>query len=106
MQRTAPLNGTKVSIFSVEGFFVVDGSVLYAVAQGCGRIVVLVSQDNGASWQDYAASAPIPSGYGIYGVSGFREVTTDGFVVGAYTEFNTAPESTDHHVKFFKVPAL
>ncbi len=105
-QRTAPLNGTKVSIRNLDGFMVVDGSVIYAVSRGCRRIVVLVSQDNGATWQDYAASDEIPAGYGSYGISGFREVTSDGFIVGAYTEYDTTPQSTDHRVKFFKVPAL
>ena len=43
----------------------------------------LASDDNGTTWRDHALSEPLD---GLYALGGSRAVTTDGFVIGSFTQ--------------------
>ena len=62
----------------------------------------LASDDNGATWRDFAASPPVANPYSI---GGCRNVTRDGSIIGSFTE-QTAP-TTDtgggSKVFFFRI---
>jgi len=52
------------------------------------RIGVLYTEDSGPTWYDYGKSDfASPSGHGIYAIGGFREVTSDGYIIGALTDY-------------------
>jgi len=82
--------GELLSIKNLDGFFAAprdsQGGLLYAVSsdQGVGgrSIVVLASDDHGATWFDYGKS---PSFASLYAIGGAPAVTSSGLVIGSFT---------------------
>ena len=68
------------------------------------RLVCLANDDNGTTWHDYAASEPVVNPYAI---GGCREVTSDGWVIGSFTDAGAAPGGSGDGSKvyFFKFRA-
>lgn len=90
-----------ISIRTFDGFFVTNkddpNSPLFAIGKSTdGRLVAIVSYDNGNTWHDYAASSF--SDQNLYSIGGFREITPDGYIIGSYTD-----QRTQNDVRFFKV---
>ena len=102
--------GERLALRNLDGFFAansrVPGSTLYCISRDAttNRIACLASDDNGATWYDYGVSNPVRNPYSI---GGCREITTDGFILGSFTD-QTAP-TTDSgggsKVYFFKIKA-
>ncbi|HUD20013.1 MAG TPA: dockerin type I domain-containing protein [Patescibacteria group bacterium] len=76
------------------------------------RMVTLVSYDNGDSWHDFAVSAPFPpdpqfpalnnDNYeNIYSIGGYRSITSDGMIIGTFTELSGVLH--DARIHFFKI---
>ena len=106
IDRYPQWNANGVSIATLDGFFAAgDASLpLFAVGRDTqNRIGVIASDDDGQTWLDYAVSAPIQAGYGIYSIGGAREPGPDGYIVGSFTELDN--DGTDHVVRFFRVKA-
>ena len=62
-------------------------SPLFYVTGISGRLVCKWSRDNGTTWEDYAASDPGQVFRGsLYSIGGAREVTSDGYVIGTFTD--------------------
>jgi hypothetical protein len=103
------LTGGQYTISSVGAYFSLQKAVmgryfLYAVGGTAdNRIVVLMSNDDGVTWHDYAVSDAFSRQ--IYAPNGPRFVTSDGFIIGEYTEL-PSPGETSGTVRFFKIPAL
>gem|GEM_PF-1370868 len=79
-----------------------DITEIYCVSRGNSdeRIGVVYSSDNGETWHDYAKDNLNYAGYrGVYSIGGARSITSDGYLIGAYTESALNPPV----VKFFKV---
>jgi hypothetical protein len=78
--------GETVDIEGLDGFFATGPgtSPLYYVGRASGsRIGVIVSHDNGDTWEDLALSEPISGG--IYSIGGFREIARDDHIIGSFT---------------------
>ena len=98
--------GEAFDLFGLDGFFATPDdrtdSPLYCVGRDVpGHIVALVSRDNGQTWHDYARSEKI---FSAYAVGGCRRTTTDGAVIGSFTETRppAAPDSSPK-VHFFHI---
>ena len=79
-------SGGNISIRGLDGFFVTGpGSApLYYISLVDWRYVgVLVSHDNGETWEDLGRSPELP--HSIYSIGGFRQVTDDDFLIGSFT---------------------
>ncbi|MFC5650536.1 hypothetical protein ACFPYJ_15675 [Paenibacillus solisilvae] len=79
------------TIASCDGFFATDPSnghsTLYYVSKQGGRLACVASEDNGESWYDYAFSREMAGDtHAIYAIGGFREITSDGYIIGTFTE--------------------
>lgn len=98
------LRGESLEIVGLGSYFVLGASgAMYAVGSSAdSRIVVLRSRDAGASWHDFAKSEAQPRA--MYAVSGARQTTADGYIIGAYTEVANSGESYPR-VRFFKIRA-
>lgn len=102
--------GQNLTIKSLDGFFAADpddpDGPLFAVSRDpAGRIVVLASDDDGVTWFDYAASAPLVAGPdSLYALGGFRRVTTDGQLLGAVTVVDGSGSGANQ-LLFFRVDA-
>jgi len=102
--------GKNISLRSLDGFFAsrasVPGSTLYCISRDAkeSRIACLASDDNGATWHDYAMSELVQSPYAI---GGCREITSDGFIIGSFTEqaAGDAVPGASPKVHFFKIEA-
>ena len=102
--------GEKISLRGLDGFFASTqnkpNARLYCVNRDANqsRIVCLASDDNGATWHDYAVSEPVISPYAI---GGCRAVTADGWVVGSFTDAGADPKVSDvaSKVYFLKIRA-
>jgi hypothetical protein len=98
--------GKTISLRDLSGLFStrseVPGSPLFCVSQDNGRIACLVSCDNGQTWQDHAIS---PRKFNPYSVGGCREVTTDGHIIGSFTDqiAHTADTKGNCPVYFFRI---
>lgn len=73
---------------------------LYCISRsGAWRLYVIVSYDNGATWHDYAQSDS--NTQNIYAIGGAREITSDGYIIGTYTDVTNTPAI----VRFFRIKA-
>jgi len=86
----------------LDGFFASDNrqpkSTLYCVGNAsatANRVTCIMSDDNGATWHDYAQSGN--SFVGLYAIGGCRQPTADGYVIGSFTERGSK-------VHFLKIP--
>ncbi|MBI4604609.1 MAG: exo-alpha-sialidase [Planctomycetes bacterium] len=102
--------GEELSLRSLDGFFAsraaLPGAPIYCVMRAAAesRLACLASDDGGETWYDYAAGVPVSSPYAI---GGCRELTSEGFVIGSFTEqpaAGTGPGSQSR-VVFFKLQA-
>jgi hypothetical protein len=95
--------GEQISLRGLDGFFASRASQpdapLYCVMADQGRLACLASDDNGATWYDYAVSEKT---FTLYAIGGCREITSDGYIIGSFTD--TSPGS-DPRVYFFKIRA-
>jgi hypothetical protein len=105
--RVSPaIQGDSIVLSGLDGFFAADevvGSPLYLCARTTtGQIGVLVSEDNGETWHDLALSDyVVPPDRSIYAVGGSRRLTSDGWLIGSFTEQNLT--GTPHRVYFLRV---
>ena len=100
-RRVQPLwRGDRISLNNQDGFFATrrSGPLVHVNRSDDARIAALISRDEGDTWEDLAMSDPVPGP--IYSISGCREITDDGFVLGAFTL--QKGDRGDPH--FFKVP--
>ena len=67
------------------------------------RLVVLYTDDNGDTWHDYAESEFKAAGY-LYAIGGSRTLTSDGYIIGSFTDINWGPPQS-FKPYFFKVKA-
>ena len=110
-KRITPAWGSadgKTPMAGGHGFFATrredPNAPLYFVGQSGRRIVAVASYDNGDTWQTAAVSEEqYPR---IYAVSGAREISADGYIVGAFTVFD--PKAVTEFKKstayFLKIP--
>lgn len=107
---------------SPAGFFVVEpwgsaqASPLYYVTSGPPapsgekQLYVLISNDEGLNWHIYAQQI-VPhshANWNLYGISGMRRLTNDGFIIGSLTITEggvSQPAVPRNRVVFFKIPA-
>jgi len=86
------LGGQSLSLWGLGGFFASSagaGAPLYAISNDqSGRVNVLSSLDDGASWQDFATTEDA-NAFSVYALGGARAVTRDGFVMGSFVDSNT-----------------
>ncbi len=105
--------GENLSIYSNSSFFVMDKrhgkkGRLFAVGKNPGQqnIVVIASNDQGSTWYDYGISNS-----GIYqnsgwNLTGHREITADGYILGMFTHNAPAEEvvgDKSYQSQFFKL---
>jgi hypothetical protein len=103
-------SGDYLRIRGLDGFMAtrsdLPGSTIYLVSHDAtrSRIVCLASDDEGASWYDYAASELVVSPYAI---GGARELSADGRILGSFTESlgPSADSGGGARVHFFSIPA-
>jgi len=102
--------GEQLSLHGLDGFFAArrdkPGSTLFCVGRDADqpRLVCLASEDNGATWHDYAVSEPVANPYAI---GGCREVTADGWIIGSFTDQAAATDGSGDRSKvyFFRIRA-
>jgi hypothetical protein len=100
--------GGQISIKSLDGFLATRAreskATIYAISHDANgsRLGCLASDDEGSTWRDFAASERITSAYSI---GGCREVTSDGYVIGSFTEQMPVTNTTDatSKVYFFRI---
>lgn len=98
--------GDKLAIHGLDGFFATDsrkpGTPLYCVSHDARgpRLVCLRSDDNGETWHDHAVSEPFTRPYAI---GGCREVTSDGWIIGSFTEVLGEGKALTGRVHFFRI---
>lgn len=84
---TAPdFKGDALQVRALDGFFTRPAgkpSPLFYTSAYQGRLVTLRSDDNGTTWQDHAQSEAT---YNPYAIGGARHVTSDGHILGAFTD--------------------
>jgi len=100
----AQWQGENITLLPYSAFFVTDptdpNSPLYAVSGSLGMYIsCLVSFDNGSNWNDFGRSA---SPHSWYAIGGFRNLTVDGSIIGAFT--SDSPLMLPYRVKFIKIP--
>ena len=99
-----------LSLRGLDGFFASTrakpAATLYAISRDANqvRLVCLASDDNGTTWHDYAVSEVVK---GPYAIGGCREVTSDGWIIGSFTDTVVDPKdsATVSKVYFFKIRA-
>ena len=104
------LLGEKLALRGLDGFFATrgkePGSPLFVIARDerSTRIACLRSDDNGTTWNDHAISEPFRQPYAI---GGCREVTSDGYIIGSFTDVTgeTKNGATEGRVHFFRIKA-
>ncbi len=94
--------GSSIYLSDYNGFFATDrrypNTPLYAVARdSAGYIAALVSDDNGATWDDYARSST--TYWGSYAIGGFNNLDPNGNIVGYFTD-----SSGGYNVRFLSIP--
>ncbi|MBL8680185.1 MAG: hypothetical protein JNK05_13500 [Myxococcales bacterium] len=91
---------------TLDGFFVDDtarSGLLFAVGAGeDGRLTVLATSDDGQTWFDFAVGPAPVAGRALYAIAGSRSVSSDGFILGAYTAQDVSA-TMDHRVQYFTV---
>ncbi|MBM3477154.1 MAG: hypothetical protein FJX75_28130, partial [Armatimonadetes bacterium] len=105
MDLTPRFGGEALNFCRLDGFFAADPEQptgpLFCVGNGpqtSDRVACLVSYDNGATWHDYAVSTSTLGP--LYSITGCRQVTRDGYVIGAFTEQPTGG-SADRGAKVY-----
>lgn len=102
-QHAPVLRGGTFAMAPFDGFFVAaPGDALYAVGQSEGRIACLRSADNGLTWRDHALSE---ERFNVYSLGGFRELTSDGAIIGAFTDQKGIDGAGPVQVHFLRIPA-
>jgi hypothetical protein len=104
-------SGGNYSLNNLDGFCTTRrerlDSTLYCVSKTTDhRLAVLVSTDNGQSWQDYAATAPFPNPNCVgclYAITGARQITDDGYLIGAF-RYDKQDNTGEMPIKFLRVP--
>ena len=95
------LGGERLSLQGMDGFLASSPSSphapLYCVMSEQGRLACLASDDNGATWYDYAVSETT---FRPYAIGGCRELTRDGGIIGSFTHL---PADSAPQVYFFKI---
>ncbi|MBI2924957.1 MAG: hypothetical protein HYY24_04535 [Verrucomicrobia bacterium] len=110
LDRQPELKGERLSLRNLDGFFAArtsaPGSTLYCVSRDGSqpRLACLASDDNGATWYDYAVSEPVSVPYSI---GGCREISVDGWILGSFTDqlASTSDAGGGSKVYFFKIRA-
>jgi len=100
--------GRELSLRNLDGFLATrtaePNGTIYAVSRdaNASRLACLASEDNGNTWHDHAVSAPVTNPYAI---GGCREITSDGFIIGSFTDQIPAMTNTNARPKvyFFKI---
>jgi len=104
-------SGQSLFLQAADGFFAsrsnAANSTLYCVAHDASapRLACLASDDNGASWYDYAVSDKVARGYAT---GGCREITPDCWIIGSFTDILSPSESDKANtakVYFFRMRA-
>lgn len=103
--------GNKISLMALDGFCTSKNadvkysiycvSQLYDSLSGKSSLAVLVSDDNGNTWQDYATleMGKDKDVGGAYSIGGAREISEDGYIYGSFTDTT----KTTPVVNFFKI---
>ncbi len=90
--------GEEFAAWNLDGCFVSsnvnDGPLYVVTADAQKRLVVLGSDDGGATWYDYARSEPLVLPYAI-GCA--RDLSEDGMIFGSYTSIIYGPGDWIHH---------
>ncbi len=98
--------GDTISVANLDGFCTTQkgvGSKIYCINMSINpyTIAVLRSDDNGSTWHDHAIASALTSEFSVYALGGSPQITSDGFIIGSYTENNSSTSTST--VKFFKV---
>jgi hypothetical protein len=105
----SPVRDWELSTDALSGFFVsspVDQSCpLYYVSFSEKDLTCLVSDDNGRNWRVYARGPKEVKFGAPYAIGGFREVTTDGYIIGTFTDIRPPVEAKSQKpiLYFFKI---
>jgi hypothetical protein len=97
--------GGQLSLRGLDGFLATRAgeprATLYCVGRDAkeSRLVCLASDDNGDTWRDHAVGETVTNPYAI---GGCREVTSDGWIIGSFTE---QVPTNGGKVYFFRIPA-
>jgi hypothetical protein len=79
-------------------------STIYCVSRTLdNRLGVLVTHDNGQTWQQHAAMAPLASDRYHFGVTSARQLTEGSHLIGGYTESPRPSSTVAPIVRFFRV---
>lgn len=106
--------GRKLKLISDSGFLVTRAALpdapLYFVSavDDRRRLACLASDDNGATWYEYAVGAQ-QFAHRVYSIGGARELTRDGAIIGTFTAVTPGSksytEAKSGKVYFFQIPA-
>lgn len=99
-------SGETISLATLDGFCTTGPSTqnIYCVGKSISpyAVAVLKSGDNGVTWHDHSISSTQTDE--IYALGGSPQVTSDGYIIGSYTQSsNFSDPSVPKIVKFFKV---
>ncbi|NLC57217.1 MAG: hypothetical protein GX774_10300 [Armatimonadetes bacterium] len=87
VEHSPEWGGETIRVAGLDGFLASSAAApnapLYVVHNQNGRIACLVSHDHGVTWRDHALSR---QRFGPYAISGCREITADGYLIGAFTD--------------------
>jgi hypothetical protein len=92
--------GETIKFNYLDGFCAsrADITEIYCMSKDANdKIGVVYSSDNGDTWHDYAQSASGTNG--AYSIGGSRSITSDGYIIGTYTQSWLSPPT----VQFFKI---
>lgn len=100
--------GDTIGLANLDGFLATPADAadnrIFAVSRDAqeNRLACLASHDNGATWHDYAVGPPMAS---MYAIGGCREVTSDGWIIGSFTEQvdATTDAGSTAKVHFFRI---
>jgi len=101
-----PWNGETLDLSELHGFCASKASdpnfPIYCASRGLnGNLNITVTYDQGATWHDYATGKD-PTDTNIWSVSGYREITSDNYLIGTYTNQNNA-NVNQSSARFFRV---
>ncbi len=98
-----------ISLDTLDGGICVPNTntTIYCIgrSQSPYGVAVLRSEDRGTTWHDYAVSEPAAS-FPIYAIGGSLQVTTDGHIIGTYTESDFSDPTANRVIKFFKIAII
>ena len=100
--------GDTLQISGLDGFFASRAeqpdAPLYCVMNDQGHIACLISYDNGQTWHGHAKST---AQFHPYAIGGCREITDDGYIIGAFTDQSIGTQSLDQttSVYFLRIKA-